>query len=216
MAKGSSGSGGTPPRRASRGRDPSELGGLAPAGEIEAYKKQQERIAPKQKGRGGRRTTGKDWTTYNAAPVDLNVWNAAVEKFGEEVEMWAGDTYRDFATDVFVGIHEKTPVLSGRAQANWQVIKGSRPGTTSIPGPPFPDPIPAALATIASAKPGQKLMIFNNVVYISLLEAGYSTQAPTGMVAVTVAEVSAKMGGYIDALDVATSFEDLEEGEMDI
>lgn len=81
-------------------------------------------------------------------------------------------------------IVEKTPVDTGRAQANWFVAEGApRLDTTE--------------STVPAARPALKgesvIFITNSLPYIVPLEYGHSKQAATGMVRVSLAEVMASL-----------------------
>ena len=89
--------------------------------------------------------------------------------------------------------------VGGRSRGNWQ-ISVDVPGTSSVidfeQGVSHEDPVGAmqeaeAFANAAKAKFGQTIWIYNNVRYIKRLEDGWSTQAPVGMVAVSIAEIEA-------------------------
>lgn len=82
--------------------------------------------------------------------------------------------------------------VGGRSRANWQ-ISISIPGNSSIPAidPSGAATEAAGIAEIATAKAGGTIWIYNNVRYIKRLEEGWSTQAPAGMVAVSLAEIEA-------------------------
>jgi hypothetical protein len=144
----------------------------------------------------------------------IDVFNAAIDKFGnEEVPEWHLQMSKDFTSRLFLGIFSKTPFLTGRAQNNWQVTLGA-PSNASIPGPPWPDTLQNGFTVINRMKRFQDSFISNNVSYIADLENGWSDKAPQGMVAVTLAEVSAQMGGYVDALDNAMSLSDPDSDQL--
>ena len=84
----------------------------------------------------------------------------------------------------------KTPVDTGRARGNWQVTI-SKPTkvqleTTDKEGQ---DTITKGLAAIGGLKPYMVVWITNNLDYIEFLEDGSSTQAPEGMMTVTIQEL---------------------------
>ena len=109
---------------------------------------------------------------------------------------------------------QKTPVDTGHARSNWQVTIGA-PATSELGGTSPPN-IAAAVASLASLGAFQVVYIANSVPYILILEegqfvppdpgpssdpragrsgrvlvsGGFSTQAPQGIVAVTVAELN--------------------------
>lgn len=99
---------------------------------------------------------------------------------------------QDLARTALTRIVERTPALTGHARGNWQVSIGS-PVSGVVEGG---DPSGAATlangvaAIMADRDPFATVWITNNSPYIQNLEQGDSTQAPSGMVALTVAELS--------------------------
>jgi len=93
--------------------------------------------------------------------------------------------------------------VGGRSRGNWQISVRNVPqaeksafDTGVTTGTPVSGLQQAeAFGAMAKAKFGQTIWIYNNVRYIKRLEDGWSTQAPTGMVAISVAEIQA---GLID------------------
>jgi hypothetical protein len=105
--------------------------------------------------------------------------------------------------DVHAAVVLKTPVDTGRARANWFTTIGA-PSSYSTS-----DADPSAMeedlhSVLASFRIGDDVYIVNNLPYINVLEyglfpnppkagtgktvGGFSTQAPAGMVRVTVSE----------------------------
>lgn len=89
--------------------------------------------------------------------------------------------------------------VGGRSRGNWQ-MSVSQVGASSLiefpqdvetGDPPSAMQEVEAFNSISKAKPYQTIWIFNNVRYIKRLEDGWSTQASSGMVAVSVAEIQA-------------------------
>ena len=102
---------------------------------------------------------------------------------------------RAIALEVFRRVILKTPVDTGRARGNWQC-------TISVPAASVADvedkgggkAIAQAADEVMGWEPS-KVVIFltNNLPYIQRLDDGYSQQAPSGMVAVTLAELDGIM-----------------------
>jgi hypothetical protein len=77
--------------------------------------------------------------------------------------------------------------VGGRARGNWQTTVGA-PATTAL-GLRDKSAVRAEGEAVVAAWDGEgSAFITNNLPYIERLEEGWSTQAPAGMVAVTVAE----------------------------
>lgn len=79
--------------------------------------------------------------------------------------------------------------VGGRFRGNWQVTIGAAPAAAlDRIDPNGSDTIAAAAAALASFKVGPPIYIQNNLPYAIPLEYGHSTQAPQGMVRITVTE----------------------------
>lgn len=85
--------------------------------------------------------------------------------------------------------------VGGRSRSNWQVSI-TTPGLSSVVGIDKTGSTAetAGLAAMTGAKPYGTIWIYNNVTYIRRLEEGWSKQARTGMVAVSLAEIEAGLG----------------------
>jgi hypothetical protein len=105
---------------------------------------------------------------------------------GKEIRDGANIVKRKTALVVHQVLTTSTPVLSGRARANWLVERDATPaGTVGSPGKnptDAPDPLPAGEAKINAAQPGEAIHIGNNLDYIGALNDGHSAQAPAGFV----------------------------------
>lgn len=106
---------------------------------------------------------------------------------------------RRIGLDALSRVTAKTPVDKGLARNNWFVGIGE-PGTQTtdetdpgIVGTPSAKAVARGSPVIASyskEKGYPKISIYNNLPYINRLENGHSkTQAPAGMVALTLAEL---------------------------
>ena len=93
----------------------------------------------------------------------------------------------------------KTPVNSGRARGNWNVLIGTdgeedaaesddKTGTEAISRGGD------VIGDYARETGFPVISIYNNLPYIGRLEDGYSNQAPVGMVATTAAELTVELG----------------------
>jgi hypothetical protein len=79
----------------------------------------------------------------------------------------------------------------GKAKGGWQVmINRSSEADIERIDASGNSTIAAGLAVIKTAGPFDTVLIFNNTPYILELEGGYSTQAPSGMIQVTIAQLA--------------------------
>ena len=100
------------------------------------------------------------------------------------------------ALQVLRGVVLKTPVDTGRARGNWQVTIGEpAEGEVANLDPSGGSTISEGTARILGAINFVVIWVVNNLPYIERLEDGYSTQAPEGMVVVTLAEIETQFMG---------------------
>jgi len=126
--------------------------------------------------------------------TNLKSFNREIKTFGVKVMPEEHlKLQKRIAVDLLRRIVFRTPVDTGRARGNWQVSRGTG-GDTPLES--FDKSGAATFAKGASAIGGAKefgiISIFNNVEYINLLEGGSSSQFPSGMVAVSLAETEAQ------------------------
>jgi len=122
----------------------------------------------------------------------------ALQQFSKKVELSAATLTKRVATDLFRRIIEKTPVDTGRARASWNISIGA-PNADVQPEGQHQSNADALAAKANEALAGygvdgqkhlQPIYITNNLPYIGELEHGSSQQAPQGMVALSLKEVT--------------------------
>jgi hypothetical protein len=127
-------------------------------------------------------------------PTTILQFRADLQAFAEKLNVSKQQTVQKVALDLWRGITTRTPVLTGRARANWFLTQGSpstqvdeypnaKPG--EVPFPPEPD--------VSAITGDESVFIINNLPYIESLENGHSKKAPNGMVAVTIASEEASI-----------------------
>ena len=127
-----------------------------------------------------------------------NSFSADISKFAKKFNADVKTVIRKISFEAFSRIVLRTPVDTGRARANW----GVQPGTPITFAIEAQDK--SGSATLAATANGTlswecqgSLFFTNNVPYIGVLEYGKedgtpgSTQAPNGMVRVTMEEMLA-------------------------
>lgn len=118
--------------------------------------------------------------------------------FALDVSKWCGKSLdridivsRKIALEMFRRVILRTPVDTGRARGNWQTTVGA-PAFGTLDETDKSGRAAIARATTVclawKAVSGAWIFLANNLPYIERLEHGYSKQAPSGMVAITVAE----------------------------
>lgn len=131
------------------------------------------------------------------------------EKFGLQLDGIKQSLFNDVnqvvkaaALKLFTGVVMKTPVDQGTARASWVIgiggeakaagqVSGGKTQGAPLSGSELEE---AGKLGAGGNLLGQKIIISNRLPYILRLEEGYSDQAPSGMVAVTVAEVNKELG----------------------
>ena len=133
------------------------------------------------------------------------------EEFMREFNQWVAQTNRAYddtlaatALDMFSKIVRRTPVDSGRLRGNWQVGLGSAPSgvntTTDRGGSTATNNARAVLSSYR----GGSIYFSNNLPYAMVAEyglwgdgpktsGGFSNQAPSGMVRVTLTEFTSAL-----------------------
>jgi len=126
----------------------------------------------------------------------MSAFTMDLDRFGvktiEQMDMVA----RKIALTAYRRIILKTPVKTGRARGNWQCTIGTAAaGTVDDVDPSGANAVSAIQAQVQAWKAvsGVSIILTNNLPYIGRLEHGSSTQAPAGMVGVTIAE----LGGIV-------------------
>ena len=111
-------------------------------------------------------------------------------------------TVRQTVVLVSQGVIMQTPVLSGRARANWSFGKSAMPtGTTEATDTSGSATIAKIASQVTSVKAGGSVWLSNNLPYIYRLEyEGYSRKAPAGFVRKTLANLPAAIESYIRGL----------------
>ena len=107
-------------------------------------------------------------------------------KFAEKAD--PGMTIRKVAMEVFHRVIIRTPVDTGRARANWQTSIGA-PAEGEVDSTDRDRGLVEASREIDKHTGDESIFLANNLPYIEALENGSSkTQAPAGMVKVTLSE----------------------------
>lgn len=124
------------------------------------------------------------------------IWCAVATDFGRQMKAFQrktekklDDAVRKISMELFQRVILRSPVDTGRFRANWQVAIGTIPiGTLELTDATGQAAMSRAQAAAMGLEAGDTITLVNNLPYGPRLEAGYSAQAPTGMVALTVQE----------------------------
>lgn len=129
---------------------------------------------------------------------DVNQFNAAIQEIARlKAEEEALLIVQKVVIDAYTRIIDRTPIDTGRARASWQFGVNAEPDG-KVPDGDYKAKIAGIVAEnvtqIAEASPG-KWFIANHLDYIEALEAGWSKQAPAGMVGLTLRELARQLEG---------------------
>jgi len=134
--------------------------------------------------------------------TNLREFNSKVAKFTRSLPAFMQRTFqRKIALEALKSLVEMTPVDLGRARGNWQLTIGSPAEGEVYGGSPEGTDRGTAIAEANSVlssqfanannvRWNQWIWITNNVPYITKLNNGSSTQAPNGMMEVTLARIA--------------------------
>lgn len=105
---------------------------------------------------------------------------------------------RKSALELQASMIAKSPVDTGRFKSNWQCgLGGINPDTTATAGS---DALGRTEVVLQAYKPGQSIWLTNNLPYAKRLENGWSQQAPSGMVRLTVQDFKYAVKRAADAM----------------
>jgi hypothetical protein len=110
-----------------------------------------------------------------------------LSKFTDKAVGNTEKVFRASSISLFSNIIKRTPVKTGRLRGNWQTdINQPSVGTLNRNG--STPAISEAVSTVNKATLDDSIFLVNNLPYANAIENGSSTQAPEGMVKVSIAE----------------------------
>ncbi len=113
---------------------------------------------------------------------------AQLQAFGELVQEEADEVFQIVATEVGQSVINLTPVDTGRALSNWNAGINSPDDVYRETEDPLDSKTSARLAgEFKALKFGDTAFITNATPHVPFLEYGSSTQAPNGMIRITLA-----------------------------
>ncbi len=112
-----------------------------------------------------------------------------IEQFVLKVQGRSHEVVKSTVIGVHARIDRRSPVATGRFRGNWQLGIGSAPGGTFEVNDKSGESARTRItAEIPAQAAGLVYYIANNLPYAQRLEDGWSKQAPSGMVSLTLAE----------------------------
>jgi len=125
---------------------------------------------------------------------DFRSFSLQLDAFAAKVKVAPSKVVKRVAFDLFGRIVKRTPVDTGRARASWTIALNHADRTVQPPGR-----YNAPKIGFLDVKPGDSVVISNNLPYITALEDGHSRKAPLGMVKLSIEEVKQKMATLMAA-----------------
>lgn len=129
-------------------------------------------------------------------PTNLLQFQKRVSKFARDLpDSKVVPFQKRVAIQALRGFVQRTPVDEGRARGGWQLEVGSPPPSQvdrtsqGAIGEEDPGLVAEETSKLAALRRWQIVYVVNNVPYIIYLDEGSSSQAPAGIVDVTVAEI---------------------------
>lgn len=116
------------------------------------------------------------------------------DRAGDKAEM----VVRKTALELQSGMIEMSPVDTGRFKGNWQCGIGTMNADTSAA--PGSDAEGRTQAVLEGWKPGQTIFLTNSLPYAARLERGWSKQAPTGVVRLTVQAYAQALKAAVESI----------------
>jgi hypothetical protein len=122
-------------------------------------------------------------------------FSADLNRFADKIEGDLGQFRRRVTLGLKEKIEKKSPVDTGRLRSSWAVSDG-RP-STFVPqtGGARPGPVETVFS-----EPFETSYITSNLPYALKIEFGYSKQAPSGMVRISMAEMITELEGAFGEL----------------
>ncbi len=123
-------------------------------------------------------------------PFDLKSFDQQLTVAEAQVQLLLLTVTRKLALEILRRVVLRTPVRTGRARGNWQVSIGNpKDGTLDKTDAEGGATIADGTLVINAYTGFKEIWLANNLPYISRLEDGYSSQAPVGMVQITLQEI---------------------------
>jgi hypothetical protein len=116
-----------------------------------------------------------------------------IDLFCDKAQKVLTDVARTFALDYRDAVAAKTPILTGRAAASWNVSRGTPDYSVKSPDYNNPSSAPSDGNIDIEGVPGTPFYVTNAIPYLPQLNNGSSTKAPAAFVETTYYEMLAKL-----------------------
>jgi hypothetical protein len=119
----------------------------------------------------------------------VSTFALGLDAFVQKTKANADTVVRQASLSVLSSVVKRSPVDTGRFRGNWQTtVAAPATGNLNRDDKGGSEAIAAGVGALTNAKAGDTVWIVNNLPYAQRLENGWSDQAPTGMVRLTVNE----------------------------
>lgn len=114
------------------------------------------------------------------------VWKSDINRLMGQIGDLSVKVTQKMGQEIFTGVVSRSPVRTGSFRSSWRMSLHAPDITTTeggAPGAPLSAP---STPTASGMKVGDKLFVTNSVPYSYRLEYGWSDQAPSGVLRVTI------------------------------
>lgn len=128
--------------------------------------------------------------------VNFFEFSEDLDKFAKVIGAGISEVRRKVSFALYTNITRRTPVDTGRLRASWFMSDAEPAGGTAPEGQRSGGGATQEAfgnVTATFAKPYDTTWIVNNLPYAGPIEFGHSSQAPAGMVRISLAEVEAEV-----------------------
>jgi hypothetical protein len=135
--------------------------------------------------------------------MSVRGFQADLKAFSRKTGISLGNAVKRIAIEAHDDIVMRTPVDTGRARASWNVGFGEIDVSVQPEGnvdTSHNDSQRAKIAGIDARMKPQPIFITNNLPYIQALENGHSSQAPNGMVDLTMIRIETEIEAMLQEL----------------
>lgn len=121
----------------------------------------------------------------------MGSWSIPLDELARRANARIETVGRKITFELFNAIQLRSPVDTGRFRGNWQLGNGAMAEGIVESNDPSGSAASAEAAKALAIKLGGTVYFTNSLPYAQQLEYGYSKQAPSGMVRLTIRELRA-------------------------
>tara|TARA_R110000823_G_scaffold299004_1_gene419666 strand:- start:95 stop:487 length:393 start_codon:yes stop_codon:yes gene_type:complete len=122
--------------------------------------------------------------------MNVQAFVGDLDKFAKKTNVELEFVVRKLAFDIYKGITEKTPVLTGRAKGNWNIGTGNMDNSIDEEATSTAQGSAGRLKIPRKGAGDKVIYISNHLPYIYTLEYGNANREPNAMVTLTMNEIN--------------------------